>query len=325
MNAEYRFRNAKPDLMVKLNSLYTINNWRNFCCILLDYGMIAGSIAASIILQDMFMYLVAVIIIGSRMRALENLMHESVHGMLFLWKRTNYFAGLILCALPIGRSVYAYTQAHALHHIYLGDAEQDPDARRYRKIGIDDHLCGRGRLLMQFLRVILLWDTWAYLKHTFSVCIELEDTPLKESVTRVLFYMAVGIAAYWFDMGIYCLLYWVVPFFTTYQIIRFFAEIAEHSGLCDEASEVLRTRNNVISPVCRFLIYPHGGAYHLAHHLFPDVPHHNLSKCHKLLMGWDEYARAHHCYSYFYSLDIGLPSTFREMSTIRPRSKKQTT
>lgn len=42
-------------------------------------------------------------------------------------------------------------------------------------------------------------------------------------------------------------------------------------------------------------------------------------------MKWDVYAQAHHCYSYFNSLDTKLPSTFHEMTVVEPVSKNQLT
>jgi fatty acid desaturase len=72
-------------------------------------------------------------------------------------------------------------------------------------------------------------------------------------------------------------------------------------------------QRHLIHPIFRFFIYPHGDAFHMTHHLLPAVPHYHLDFAHQMLMNWNPYAKAHHCYGYFNTGLTHLPSTFSEM------------
>lgn len=321
-NTQHDFIKARPDLVTTVHELCQLPSWHNVLFILLDYGIIAGSIAISVYLQNVLVYILAVCVIGSRMRALENLVHEAVHDLLFENLRLNDFVGLIFCACPIGSSLYACKRTHYAHHAYLGDPKLDPELRRLCNLGLSAQPCSRWQLFKRFLAMICIVDTLVFFANTCKSHIHRTGAPRRESQLRWLFYVIMGGTIVGLDIGMYFLLYWVVPFFTSFQIIRFFAEISEHYGLYQESADVLKTRNNLIHPFFRFFFYPHSACFHLTHHIFPEVPHYNLWICHRILMGWEAYAKAHHCYHFFHSLDVKLPSTLREMTAERKKKKQ---
>src|SRR3990167_2344615 len=303
----------RPDLFRILDKLNKKSHWYNFVFLFMDYGLIFLSIAASIGFHNPFIYFISVLVIGSRMRALENLLHETSHGALFKSRFLNNTLGLFLCAFPIGSSLHAYRKSHMAHHTYLGNKEKDPDLIRYTKIGVDALPFEKNRLIARFLRVIFLRDSLMYLKNTFSSFVYVKGTPMKELGMRLCFFFIASAVILFQGWGVYFVLYWVIPFLAPLQVIRFFSEISEHGGLYRERDEIMMTRNNLINPVARFFIYPHGDAYHLTHHLLPAVPHYHLSRAHQILMNWDPYAKAHHCYGYFKAGLTGLPVSFGEM------------
>ena len=53
-----------------------------------------------------------------------------------------------------------------------------------------------------------------------------------------------------------------------------------------------RSRKHFLSEarVWRWCVFPLGQAYHLPHHLFPDVPHYRLRQLHEQLMEDSDYA-----------------------------------
>ena len=313
MNAIYHLKKERPDLFNKLNLLNRKSSWYNFYFLCLDYSLIALSIYLSVLSDSIIVYLVALFVIGSRMRALDNLLHEASHGAFFQNRNLNNILGMLLCAFPIGSSMHAYRKSHTTHHSSLGDAEKDPDYIRYKKIGVDKLPFEKNKLIRRYLRVVFLRDTLEYLKNTFSSFIYVKGTPTFEIGLRIAFFLTVGLTVGYFGWTHYFLLFWIVPFLTTLQIIRFFAEISEHGGLYDEKDELQMTRNNLINPIARFFIYPHGDAYHMTHHLVPAVPHYHLGFAHQILMNWEPYAKAHHCFGYFNTGLTDLPSTFSEM------------
>ncbi len=50
-----------------------------------------------------------------------------------------------------------------------------------------------------------------------------------------------------FNFWLYVILYWFIPLLTTFQIIRYWAEMAEHSGLNND-SELTASRNTFGMP-----------------------------------------------------------------------------
>lgn len=57
--------------------------------LLFDWFVIFSSILISVTFNNILIYLVAIILIGSRMRAFDNLMHEACHRSLFTNKFWN--------------------------------------------------------------------------------------------------------------------------------------------------------------------------------------------------------------------------------------------
>lgn len=255
MSTQHNFKKARPDLVPSIRRLCELKSGYNFLFILVDYVLIAVAIALSLATQNACVYLLAICVIGSRMRAFDNLLHEASHGLLFKGRRTNYFAGLVLCAFPIGSSMFAYKKSHLSHHVYLGDPARDPDLQRYRKIGLTSHPYNRSQLVKKLARVVLMLDTLGYLRNTFSAFIYVKGAPYKESILRALYYAITAGLVYYFELGTCFVLYWIVPFLTTFQIIRFFAEISEHGGLYEEPSEILMTRNNLLNPILRTILF----------------------------------------------------------------------
>ena len=82
-------------------------------------------------------------------------------------------------------------------------------------------------------------------------------------------------------------LFYLVPYCTTYQILRYWSDAADHAGIIQDNGEFLRTRNHLLShPLLGLLFFPRNDEYHLVHHLFPALPiryypvmHRHLLKC----------------------------------------------
>jgi fatty acid desaturase len=114
------------------------------------------------------------------------------------------------------------------------------------------------------------------------------------AVARAGFLIALaglGAAAGW-DVLV---LYYVVPYLTTYQIFRFWSDAADHAGLMSGATEFDRARNHTLgwAPL-DWLVFPRHDQYHLVHHLFPAVPTRLLATMHARLMAAPVYAARDH-------------------------------
>lgn len=313
--------NLPPNLKLELLRLSARNNWYNFFAIGFDWILIVGAIVLSEHFQNPIAYFLTLIIIGSRMRGLDNIMHEASHHMLFRNPTVNKVIACIFAAYPVFTSFDAYTRSHRLHHKYLWDSDKDPDTKRYRIFGLDRP----PRRFIDFLTKHLLKPmTLIHVPHyflgTLHVNLFTRSETLIEKLARVL-YWTILVGVCWYLGWLHQLtIYWLVPFFTTFQVIRYWVEMAEHSGL--ETNDPLQSsRNSFGSLVERFLLQPHHDSYHLVHHLYPGIPHFNLKKAHLILMQSTEYRSAHHCAGFFKSSLPGFASVIDDIRGINIKPK----
>jgi len=81
------------------------------------------------------------------------------------------------------------------------------------------------------------------------------------------------------------LAYFWVPFVLYLPVLRFLAEAEEHQYK-EAESEFSSTFSN-LSGLQRWFLHPHGDAYHLLHHMLPQVPHWKMAWAHWLLATLD--------------------------------------
>lgn len=303
-----------PLITARLRKAQRRDNWHNALYLALDYGVVAAAIAAAELTGSPVVYALALVAIASRMRALNNLVHEASHKLLFKDPRLNRWAGMLLCAFPIGTSMHAYRRSHGRHHRLLGDPVYDPDRVRYRELGVEHLPIPRGRLVRRFLRVLALVEIPKYLAGTLRPFVHTSETPRSETVALWAFWATVAAVLTVTGTWLGFLAYWVAPFFSAFQVLRYCSEISEHGGLYDNEDPLELARNNVPHPLLRPILYPHNDNLHLVHHLFPGIPHYRLAHAHRILQADPDYAGAHHCYGYFVPRRDGRPSTFGEMT-----------
>jgi fatty acid desaturase len=244
--------------------------------------------------QSVMLYVLAVSIIGARMRGLENLIHDGLHRNLSPHQRMNDLLAWAFAAIPLLHHVGMERLAHFRHHGYFWKEGKDPDLARYLAMGVD-RLPAASRLAAAR---ILLAGFGPYVVDALpAFFIPRGESGRLRAVRLSVWIGALAVAALggWLP-GL--LLYWFVPFTTSLMVIRYFGEVSEHVALgC--STEFATTRNN-LSWWDQHVLHPHGDGYHLVHHLFPKVPHHNLARAHSLLMGDPTYARAgNHCHGVF--------------------------
>ncbi len=106
----------------KFNSLQGLQeqDWkRSTLALLADWTLIAAALIL-VHLSPIIFILPALIIIGSRQRALSNLVHDASHGNLFSSEKVNDSIADLLAAFPTFDTVEAYRKSHLGHHRYLG-------------------------------------------------------------------------------------------------------------------------------------------------------------------------------------------------------------
>jgi fatty acid desaturase len=291
-----------------------VDNHTNIFFLAGDWLLIAAAIAASEVAQRqlspglrLVAYLIAVVAIGSRMRALMNLTHQACHRQLFRNDVANEWCGRVFSAWPLGISTRVYRRDHLSHHRSLGVPGEDPKVQRYRDLG----LYMLPAWLPQFVyeQVLKPLFTLQYARWICATAMARGDRVGRLALWAILLGLVTMLG-----MGTELCTYWLIPLLTSFQVIRQWAEAAEHAGLFECDSEWMKTRSWTSSRLTQWLLAPHSDSHHVLHHQFPRVPHFNYAAVHRLLMRecW-EYRAAHHCDGFLLPRRVDAPSALQDM------------
>lgn len=232
--------------------------------------------------------------IGSRFRALGNMVHECSHKSLVRSPRHNLLLGHLLSFFDF-TDFSAYTREHLSHHRHLGHPTLDLDYAARR-----DFFTRPGRFArLHLLQPLSLFHVPRYLQ---PVLWSRADSP-GVACARLLFnlgLLALALLVGWRAF----LLYYLLPYATTYQVFRYWSDAVDHAGLMSAADEFERSRNHVTHPLLAALLFPRSDQYHLVHHLFPVVPTWHLAAVHRLLLEEPAYAAREHQLSSLFTLRL---------------------
>jgi fatty acid desaturase len=87
--------------------------------------------------------------------------------------------------------------------------------------------------------------------------------------------------------GLYYLLLWAVPIFTSFSFFMILRQIVQHGN--GDRGWLDNTRVFRVHPFIEFAVFPMGMEYHLPHHLYATVPHYRLKELHAFLLQCEEY------------------------------------
>lgn len=294
--------NIEPSL---LKPLFKTQTGRHALALIFDWAVIFTTIYFGAQYFNPFSYILALIIIGARMHALAILMHDATHYRFLKNRKWNDLLTNLLTMYPIFTSIEQYRQNHMRHHRHL-NTEDDPDwVAKLGKRAFRFPKTKREFLLTVFSYLVLyqgIMDAVWFLKRFSSPAAKSNGKP-KSSKIRILFYIvlftALTIGGFW---KVY-LLFWIVPYLSTFFMFQYIRSVAEHYGELAYDHLLTSTRSVKANLVERFFLAPHNVGYHLEHHLYPGVPFYNLSKLHELLMEDEDYNdQAHITQGYFSGL-----------------------
>ena len=208
-------------------------------------------------------------------RGLECLVHEASH---YNWLRSHHGLNDLVANWLVARSVFSevkrYREGHRSHHVLFG-SEHDTDLVRYQELAIEkldrsNALRFASGLLQRIGRYVAGWwranrtNPGAFLLGLYWHLVVLV-LPLG------LFFGLRTALLVW-------VIFWLVPFAFVLPWQRFLAEAAKHQYLGHD-TEFDSTVSN-IGVLHRWLLHPHNDGFHLVHHLFPGIPHHQLRRAH---------------------------------------------
>lgn len=227
-------------------------------------------------------------VIGTRFRALCNMMHESVHNTLAATPIQNKRIGQALSLFDF-TNYEAYAREHLTHHRYLGDPERDLDFAARRDLFLDGD--SKSFLTKHMLRPLTLFHVRRYIDP--SVWSKTES--LRMRLVRLAYITALALLATFVIGWPALLLFYLVPYATAYQVVRYWSDAVDHAGTLDAPDEFYRARNHISgSATVNWLLFPDSDQYHLVHHLFPAVPAGKLRAAHERLLADPLYAKREH-------------------------------
>jgi len=280
--SQYKFN---PEISKELNKLTVLDNYHVIIALLQDWGII---ILSSIVAHYYFyFYPICLIIIGSRQRGLGNIFHDSTHGNIVKNRRLCNITGTFLSGYWVGLSMSDYRESHVkLHHNYLGNIKVDPDYQYYHNIGIyGEKITPKDFLFAHIIPMLLLFrvpgDIFYFFKNRI---LAMKTYPLDYCKMVTCWVVAFIIAIYYHKVDI-LFFYWIIPFFTTYNMIDYIIQMAEHYPLLGKSTNVLYLSRNRFSHWLEAIFLSiRNENYHLVHHLRPAIPFWNLAKAHKIMM-----------------------------------------
>lgn len=223
---------------------------------------------------------VVVVFIATRMRGLNNIVHECSHFTFSKRREDNVLFGSICASLVLG-CFSDYRDEHMTHHAHLGDYEKDLDLQGIRKFRLEEPLTPKTILRHALTPVLGL-----HLPYYLNVNLSARDGAAYRALKIGLIAAAVGLVA--IDPLAALLLVWI-PFVWVYSAINYWTDCIDHAGLVGAGDELDASRNCEVPKQLRALVFPRNDCYHLIHHLFPQVPARHYDSCHRRLMAHPDY------------------------------------
>ena len=299
-----------PRLLTKeeIRSLSEINSGKAMLAFAIEILLVAAAVWLSEAMWfNPLTYLLAVIVVGTRILSLGGLMHEAAHSRIFRNRTLNDFVGELI-AFPTSASMAGYRNTHFSHHRELNN-HKDPDWTR--NLLIEDYEFPMPQYL--FIRKLLLHFAGFKTRQmmgSFHNNPQIRDIPVLTARLRFAAFAALFVTSIAFGFWKLLLLYWVVPLLTVFVAAGYIKRVSEHYGVRHEG--VLSETRTLIAPSWQlFLLAPWGLNYHLEHHLYPGITCFNLGKAHRILMSRPAYAENAH-------ITYGYGGLLRELATTKP-------
>ncbi len=230
------------------------------------------SLSSSVL--TVFLIALTAFFIGTRLRGLNNIVHECSHSTFSGHRGDNVRIGKFCSAVLTG-CFKTYKADHLSHHANLGDYENDAEMAVIEKFRLEDPLTPR-TILRHFINPLLGRHLRAYSGINFSG----EDGWTFFGI-KVALLVAITTFTVFFPMT--SVLFVLLPMFYIFPTLNFWTDCLDHAGLVGEKDELRASRNILAPGPLRLLFFPRNDCFHLIHHLFPQVPARHLLKVHDKL------------------------------------------
>jgi fatty acid desaturase len=225
--------------------------------------------------------LALMLFIGTRFRALNNIVHECSHATFCASRNQNVMIGRLCSAVTMG-CFAEYRDKHLSHHAHLGDYESDLDLQGIEDLKLHEPL-DRKTILRHIVTPLLGRHLPYYLHLNRSSRDGRGFVALKVG-------LLVGVLALTWVAPLTSLLFVVAPFVLVYSALNYWADCMDHAGLIHGEDELGQSRNILAPKPLALLFFPRHDGYHLVHHLFPHVPARHLAATHEVLLADEVYS-----------------------------------
>ena len=214
------------------------------------------------------------IFIGTRLRGLNNIVHECTHSSFSEHRGDNVTIGRF-CSSFLTGCFKQYKDDHLSHHAHLGDYERDAELAVIEKFRLHDPLTPR-TVLRHFITPLL----GRHLRMYSGVNMSGEDGRFFLAFKSGLL---LAIAVFSLFNPLASLLFVLLPLYFIFPTLNFWTDCLDHAGLVGATDELEASRNVLAPAPLRLLFFPRNDCYHLIHHLFPQIPARHLKDAHAAL------------------------------------------
>lgn len=290
---KYKIYKFPHTIQQEIKTLAKLDNWHGIQALIEDYFLIITSILITYYITWYF-YPLAILIIGSRQRALATLLHEAAHGVLAKNKYLNFTLGTFLSGYFILQTFTGYKKSHVNHHHrYLGHPTLDPDFCFHIAEGLYSNTNLKNFITKYIIMPLLLAKVPNYLYALVKHRLSFQQSKPIETIVMMTYILTILLVSWLCNWQHIIILFWLIPYLTTFQIIGWFIELSEHYPLVGNSDiDIFMTRNRHSHWLEAFFLSMHNENYHLDHHLNPATPFWNLPKAHKIRLRDANYVKA---------------------------------
>lgn len=221
-----------------------------------------------------FLMALVIVFIGTRLRGLNNIVHECSHSTYCESRQDNVALGRLCVSLLLG-CFEEYKRDHLSHHAHLGDYDHDREMAPIENFGLHDPITPR-----TILRHIMTPLLGRHLKTYSGINLSASDGIIYLGLKLVLL---AGMGLLLATIPMTALLFVWFPLFYVLPTFNFWTDCLDHAGIVSHEDELDATRNVLAPAPIKWLFFPRNDCYHLVHHLFPQVPARHLEKAHEAL------------------------------------------
>lgn len=276
----------------EIRELRAIRDGRAWLTLLVNYGLVAASMALVAYVPHVLAVMLALAVIGTRQLGFAVVMHESAHRTLFRNRKLNDFVGNWLAGYPIYLSADMYRPHHLEHHAKTW-TNADPDLSLATGFPVSKDSMAR-KVARDLLGVTglkqLVGTTYLVARAEAGRPVEggtlplrLRRGPARRMLVGTLVTNLCLLGTLWALGHPMLYLLWLGAWLTTNKLVARIRSIAEHAMVPDPAHPFGQTRTVLAGWWERLFLAPNGVQYHLEHHLLMTVPHYNLPRFHAML------------------------------------------